>query len=108
MLRAIALRKLKRPLEADFHRAVSIGLLESVVREGDGRSPVTAWTAFRVKEEYEVVKVKGFVPQKQKLTSKEGRFYDVLDARRDDDGEATRFYFDVTELYAEEYRARVE
>jgi hypothetical protein len=108
MLRAIALRKLERPLEADFHRAVSIGLLESVVQAGDGRSPITAWTAFRVKEEYEVIKVKGFVPEKQKLTSKGGRFYDVLDARRDDDSEAIRFYFDVTELYAEEYRARVE
>jgi hypothetical protein len=104
MLRAIALRKLKRGLEADFHRAVAVELLESVVREGDGRSPTTAWTAFHVKEEYEVVKVKGFVPEKQRLLAKGGRFYDVLHARRGK-GEAVQFYFDVTELYAEENRA---
>jgi hypothetical protein len=56
MLRAVALRRLGREKEANFHRELAIGLIESIVHTGDGRGFDSAWTVFRVKEEYEVLK----------------------------------------------------
>jgi hypothetical protein len=105
MLRAVALRRLGRTREADFHREAAIGLIESIVRGGDGRSFDTAWTVFRVKEEYEVLKAGGYMVEGQSLTPHGNRNFDVLDARKPDGSERFRAYFDITEMFAEEGRA---
>jgi hypothetical protein len=105
LLRALALRKLGREKEANFHREVAIGLIESIVRTGDGRSFDTAWTVYRVKEEYEVLKASGYRVERQSLTSHGNRNFDVLDARKPQGGETFRAHFDITELFAEEGRA---
>ncbi len=105
MLRAAALRKLEQVERADFHRDVAIGLIDSIVKLGDGRTYETAWTAFRVKEEYEVLKVFRCAPDHQALAERSGRAYDILDVHKIDDNQSFRLYFDITELYAEEARA---
>ena len=104
MLRGIALRKLNRPVEADFHRTVAMGLIRSIEGSGDGRGFKTAWTVFQVKEEYELIKVMGCVVESQSLESKGGRMYDVLEARKAQGGDALRVYFDITELFEEQTR----
>jgi hypothetical protein len=104
MLRAIALRKLNRRLEADFHHTVATGLIRSISDSGDGRGFKTAWTIFQVKEEYELIKVMGGVVESQSLESKGGRMYDVLEARKAQGGDAFRVYFDITELFEEQTR----
>ena len=104
MLRAIALRKLQRIREANFHTAVALALIQSVMATGDGRNFESAWTAFRVKEEYEIIKVLGCLVESQALTSKGGRKFDVLVARKAQGGGVIRVYFDITELFAEEGR----
>jgi hypothetical protein len=109
MLRAVALGKLQRPAEADFHRGVAVGMIKSIMRTGDGRAVSSAWTVFRVKEEYEIIKVLGCAVVSQSLTSDGARQLDVLEARRPRDGATIRVYFDITELMAEEtklFRAR--
>jgi hypothetical protein len=105
MLRAVALRRLGRTKEADFHREAAIGLVESIVRGGDGRSFDTAWTVFRVKEEYEVLKAGGYLVERQSLTHHDKRDFDILDARKPDGSETFRAHFDITEMFAEEGRA---
>jgi hypothetical protein len=105
MLRAVALRKLGREKEANFHREAAIGLIESIVRGGDGRSFDTAWTVYRVKEEYEVLKADGYLVERQSLTSHGNRNFDVLDARKPDGSARFRAHFDITEMFAEEGRA---
>jgi hypothetical protein len=104
MLRAIALRKLRRPLEADFHHTVAMGLIRSIEDSGDGRGFKTAWTIFQVKEEYELIKVLGGIVESQSLESKGGRMYDVLEARKAQGGDTFRVYFDITELFEEQTR----
>lgn len=105
VLRGMALRKMERTAEADFHRGVALALLNSITNSGDGRSVKTAWTVFQVKEEYEVVKALGGLVQSQSLISEGGRHFDVLEARRPlDGGDTIRVYFDVTELFAEQAR----
>ena len=108
MLRAVALRRTGDERQAEQFGKLGALLLESLVRDGDGKSFETAWTAFQVKEEYAVLSSRGFAVSKQTLVENDGRHYDVLEAHslRDPDpnGEAERFYFDVTELVKEEQR----
>jgi hypothetical protein len=105
MLRAVTLRRLGRESEANFHRQAAIGLVESIVSGGDGRSFATAWTVFRVKEEYEVLKAAGYLVERQSMIPHGDRSFDVIDARKVDGGEKFRAHFDITELFAEEGRA---
>lgn len=103
-LRAAALRKTDHVTEADFHRAIAQGLIDSIIHAGDGQNAQTAWTVYRVKEEYEVLKAKHARFVSQSRVSVGDRSYDLLDAERED-GEKLHVYFDVTELMAEQARA---
>ncbi len=105
MLRAVALRRLGREKEANFHRELAIGLIESIVHTGDGRGFDSAWTVFRVKEEYEVLKAGGYLVEGQSLAAHGGRHFDILDARKAEGGTRFRAHFDITEMFAEEGRA---
>jgi len=104
MLRALALRRLGRDKEATFHREAAIGLIESIVRTGDGRSFATAWTVFQVEEEYEVAKAGGFVVTGQSLTRQAGRWFDVLEVQKPDGSAKFRAHYDITEVFAEDGR----
>ena len=100
MLRAVVLRRSNRIEEADFHRGVAIGLIDSIVGRSSGRGFGSAWTVFRVKEEYAVLKAEGCIMKSQALISHDGLNYDVIQAERIESGESVEFYFDVTELVA--------
>jgi hypothetical protein len=103
-LRSNALRKTDHLSEADFHRTVAQGLIDSIIHAGDGQSAQSAWTVYRVKEEYEVLKAKNARFISQSRISVGDRSYDLLDAERSD-GEKLHIYFDITELLAEQARA---
>jgi len=104
-LRALALRTTDHLAEADFHRSVAQSLINSIVHAGDGRSSKSAWTAYRVKEEYEVLKSLNARFISQSAITEADRTFDVLDAESVADGTKLRFYFDISELSAETRRA---
>jgi hypothetical protein len=103
-LRSNALRKTDHLTEADFHRTVAQGLIDSIIHAGDGQNAQSAWTVYRVKEEYEVLKAKNAHFISQSRINVGDRSYDLLDAERSD-GEKLHVYFDITELLAEQARA---
>jgi hypothetical protein len=84
MLRAVALRRLGRDKEANFHREAAIGLIESIVRTATGAASRRPWTVFQVEEEYEVAKASGYVVTDQSLTRQGGRWFDVLEVQKPD------------------------
>jgi|GEM_PF-1144503 len=102
-LRSNALRKTDHVTEADFHRAVAQGLIDSIIHAGNGQTAESAWTVYRVKEEYEVLKAKRarFISQSRISVGK--RNFDLLDAEQEG-GEKLHVYFDITELLAEQAR----
>jgi Domain of unknown function (DUF4919) len=100
MLRSVTLRKAGQTNEADTQHEIAIGLLESIVRTGDGLGFASAWTVFDVSEEYEVLKAEGCLPRSQGLASQGDRSFDVLRARKFSDGSPCDFYFDITEMMA--------
>ena len=105
LFRAVALRELQRPAEEGFHRDLAASMLKSILQTGDGRGVDSAWTVYRVKEEYDVIKVLGFVVQSQALIEHASRRYDVLQIGGTDGKTTRRIHFDITELVAEEQRS---
>jgi len=104
MVRAASLRKMGHVPEADFHRAAAQALLQSIARTGDGRSAQSALVVYRVKEEYELLKVLRARFISQALVSEGSRSFDVLTATTEE-GAQVRIYFAIDELLAEEARA---
>jgi len=103
-LRSNALRKTDHLTEADFHRTVAQGLIDSIIHAGTGQTADSAWTVYRVKEEYEVLKAQHARFVSQSRVNVGSRTLDLLDAELAD-GRQLHVYFDVTELLAEQARA---
>jgi hypothetical protein len=98
LYKAVAHKNLGQQKQYLFHRAVSDGLFDSILKTGDGKSFRTAWHVYQVKEEYNLLDcdfdVSDFLSQT--LINHEGRMYDVLKAQTKE-GQTREFYFDVTE-----------
>jgi len=88
-------RELGNKDQAAFHLAVFRGLIDSIRKSGDGKSPQTAWVVITVHEEYVVLRVLGYRLTQQSLMSKGGHNYDVMTVKNIDDGSDATFYFNV-------------
>jgi uncharacterized protein DUF4919 len=104
MLRSVALSKLERTKESDFHRAVAVGLVKSILGSGDGHSKGSAFIVYQVAEEYDLMEVLGVAMSSQSLTGEGARMFDVMDGTRVEGGEKVKMYFDITEVWAQELR----
>ncbi|HKV42176.1 MAG TPA: DUF4919 domain-containing protein [Blastocatellia bacterium] len=80
---------------ADFHGDVAGGLIDSILKSGDGLGPATAYTVICVREEYLVLSVKGLKAGSQELVHDKGHSYDLLNAEDESSGERVRFYFNI-------------
>ena len=88
---AVADRELGDTGKADFHRAVLNGLIDSILKSGDGKSPKTAWVVISVHEEYVVLQVLGFKPSQQSLLHQDDHSYDEMKVKNAQDGTDRRF-----------------
>src|ERR1039458_9464023 len=81
--------------KAEFHRAVFLGLVGSILNSGDGKSTEKAWVVITVHEEYVVLRVLGFRPSEQSVSHVGGHSFDVMKVKNVDDGTEQTFYFNV-------------
>jgi hypothetical protein len=81
--------------QAEFHRAVFHGLVDSIFKSGDGKSPEKAWVVIKVHEEYVILRVLGYRPSEQALVNKDGHAYDEMTVKNQDDGTEAKFFFNV-------------
>jgi hypothetical protein len=95
IVEAAAYRGLGVMDKADFHRAIWRGLMDSIVRSSDGKSPKTAWVVISVHEEYVVLQVLGFTLSQQSLLHQDGHSYDEMKVRNQQDRSDQTFYFNV-------------
>jgi hypothetical protein len=95
LIEAVANRELGALEKADFHRAVFGGLVDSILKSGDGKSPKTAWVVISVHEEYVVLQVLGFTLSQQSLLHQDGHSYDEMKVKNEQDASEQTFYFNV-------------
>lgn len=69
LIRAVALKELKRPTESEHHMNWFRGLVDSVLTSGDGRTPQTAFLVISVAEEYSILRVLRVRPKRHMTLS---------------------------------------
>lgn len=82
------------------HHDIEIGLLKSIVKNGDGKTCATAWPVVQVREEYFVLEMIDATPKQQRIDTN-GGLCDRIEVTSDD-GDAV-YYFDVSKVF-ESYR----
>ncbi|HEV2288146.1 MAG TPA: DUF4919 domain-containing protein [Candidatus Acidoferrales bacterium] len=75
---------------------IAIGLIQSILGSGDGKSIASAYKVICVREEYNVLNALGLRPQSQALSKQNDRDYDVLTVMNPKDGTTSKLYFDTT------------
>lgn len=71
------------------------GIVSSVLRSGDGKSPETAFVVISIDEEYAAMQAIGVRLERQSLVSHGGSDFDRIEGKRLDSGEAITLYFNV-------------
>lgn len=91
-------RQLDQADKAKPHELMARGLIRSVLEEGDGKTPKTAYAVISISEEYSVIDIVGMTKVKQALISADGHRYDRLTVRNKS-GETVDVYFNIDRLY---------
>ena len=91
----IAQRELHNSEQADFHKFVLGGLLDSITHSGDGKTFDTAFQVIEVHEEYVVLRFMGLMPSKQSMSEKNGHSCDVMEAVNPKSNEKVTLYFNI-------------
>ena len=69
LIRAVALKELKRLTESEHHMNWFRGLVDSVLTSGDGRTPQTAFVVISVAEEYSILRALRVRPRRHATLS---------------------------------------
>lgn len=78
-------------------RAILIGrgLLASILKSGDGKTPETAYHVIMVAEEYSVLRSLRVTKEAQALVNADGHSYDRMDGTLGDSGATVTLYFNI-------------
>lgn len=76
--------------------AIGMGLLKSIIQNGDGKSCETAWPVIQVSEEYFILEMLGVEVKQQSIISGKG-LCDRMDVT--DEGVPATYYFDVSKIF---------
>lgn len=80
---------------ADFHRAIALGLLRSILRSGDGKGPATAYIVIAIDEEYSLLDALGDIAGDQTLVKENDHQYDRISVKNAKTGESGAVFFNV-------------
>jgi hypothetical protein len=94
LLLALAYEKLKNTEKFEFHKAVYLGLVNSILKSGDGKSADTAYVVIAVAEEYAILDALQLGRGSQSLQSTNGHQFDVLSVT-DSSGKAKQVWFNI-------------
>jgi hypothetical protein len=75
---------------------IEFGLLNSIVKNGDGKTCETAWPVIQVSEEYFILDMVGADVKKQSIDNK-GGFCDKMEVKTED-GKRT-YYFEISKVF---------
>jgi hypothetical protein len=86
--------------EAAHHRYVVKGILDSILRSGDGQTPDTAYQVVSISEEYAIMGHLGLHVASQSLLHSEGHSYDLLKGTAPQSQTAQDVYFNIDPIMA--------
>lgn len=81
--------------KSDFHKKVYLGLVNSILDSGDGKTDSTAYVVINTHEEYTALRALGLAPGSQSLQHKGEHSFDVLDATDPKTKQSVKIYFNI-------------
>jgi hypothetical protein len=91
---------LEKAGRAKFHRFVFDGLVQSILKSGDGKTTATAYVVISTDEEYTVLSELGIRRTRQALMEEKGQKFDRMDGVDQKSKERVTVYFNVTKPYS--------
>jgi hypothetical protein len=91
-----AYKALGKEGQAKFHRTVFDGLIQSILKSGDGKTTATAYVVIATEEEYVVLGELGIRRTRQALMEEKGQKFDRMDGIDQKSKERVTVYFNVT------------
>jgi hypothetical protein len=84
-------------INAAKYKTIQFGLLNSIVKNGDGKTCATAWPVIQIEEEYFILQMVGADLLKQSMDYT-GGVCDKMDVKTEEGGKKT-YYFDVSKVF---------
>jgi hypothetical protein len=97
-------KELKDDKKAEFHKAVLLGLLNSIKSGNDGLSAKTPFYVITINEEYTLLNFLGYQRGSQSLRHLDGHTFDVLTATNTKTNEKAEFFFNIDVVWAAEMK----
>ncbi|MDA3819672.1 MAG: DUF4919 domain-containing protein [Candidatus Delongbacteria bacterium] len=85
---------------AQIHSLYYNQLIKSILQSGDGTSAASAYIIINVSEEYRVIEYLDMKMQSQKLITKNGHYFDLMDVK-DSTGNKSSVYFNIDIPFSE-------
>lgn len=83
-------------INAAKYKTIQFGLLNSIVKKGDGKSCGTAWPVIQIEEEYFILEMVGAKLQKQSVDN-DGGLCDKMEVKVD--GDKKTYYFETSKVF---------
>ena len=83
-------------VNASKYKTIQFGLLNSIVKNGDGQTCATAWPVIQVTEEYIILQMMDAKLQEQSIERKDG-LCDRMDVKLE--GKKKTYYFETTKVF---------
>ena len=81
--------------KAEFHKAVYLGLINSILATGDGKTTETAYTVITIEEEYTVMRALGYSVWNEVMGVKGGHNFNLLSGTNETTHETVIMYFNI-------------
>jgi hypothetical protein len=76
-------------------RQIARGLIDSILKSGDGKSEQSAFVVIQIAEEYSMLRLLGLQPLNQSLIHAQGHSYDRFEAKSNDTGQQVVVFFNI-------------
>jgi len=76
-------------------RQAARGLIDSILRSGDGKSEESAFVVIQISEEYSILRLLELRPSSQALIHAQGHSYDRFEAKSSDAGQQVVVFFNI-------------
>lgn len=84
-------------INAEKYKTIQFGLLNSIVKKGDGKTCETSWTVIQIKEEYFILEMLGAKLQKQSVDN-DGGLCDKMVVKTEE-GDTKTYYFETSKVF---------
>ena len=84
-------------INASKYKTIQFGLLNSIVKNGDGKTCLTAWPVIQIDEEYFILQMLGAVSQKQSIDNT-GGLCDKMEVKTEE-GDKKTYYFETSKVF---------